>query len=241
MLLVQVMTHLGFSLSMVSLGLTSSRVSVPESLSAERCKSARTFFPRSVLLVRSGDAPGLPDVRRLSSRLTFGVTALALASGSMSSRRTVQLAPHFSGRVVERADFFRGEDARVGVAKSELQNGQRHSFDWSRTSRLLQPENLSRVSGVASSDFGACPTSSRVNMPESLSAERCKSARTFSGEVSAARSSHDVPASWCSPLVESSDFWSDRFSCVRSCIRLHVQSPDSATHSALLRSSRRAS
>ena len=55
-----------------------------------------------------------PGVRRLSSRLTFGVTASRVfvrASGFRTSRRTVQLTPHFSGRVVERADFFQGEHA----------------------------------------------------------------------------------------------------------------------------------
>ena len=77
------------------------------------------------MLVRSGDAPGPPGVRRLSSRLLFGVTASRVfvrASGFSTIRRTVQLTPRLSGRwrvtwVVERADFFRGEDARVGVAK----------------------------------------------------------------------------------------------------------------------------
>ena len=48
------------------------------------------------------------------SLLLFEVTASRVfvrASGFSTSRRTVQLALHFSGRVVERADFFQGQPA----------------------------------------------------------------------------------------------------------------------------------
>ncbi len=65
------------------------------------------------------------------------------------------------------------------MRESELRNGQRHSFDWSRISRLLQPENLSRVSRRL--------TSSGVKMRESPSAGRCKLARAFFWKVSVAR------------------------------------------------------
>ena len=99
-----------------------------------------------------------PGVRRLSSRLTFGVTALALASGSMSSHRTVQVTPRFSGRVVERADFFRGEHARVGECRA-VQVGPHFSGEVgaARPSGDAPDFFLRTAPGVAWSDFGACP------------------------------------------------------------------------------------
>ncbi len=89
-----------------------------------------------------------------NSLLPFGVTAspaFARASGFTTIRRTVQLTPRLSGRwrvtwVVERLDFFRGKDARVGVEKRLASFVQ-------LVTHLLDDSNLSRVSGVAWCDF----------------------------------------------------------------------------------------
>ena len=83
----------------------------------------------------------LPGVRRLSRRLTFGVTASRVfvrASGFRASRRTVQLTSRFSGRVVERADFFQGQRARVGVAKRSASLVASSDFFQGQRARVAQ-------------------------------------------------------------------------------------------------------